>query len=79
MEDQPPVIRRQGKRKTGSWEERVKYMDRDRKKGREKERREGIEKRTESCASGATKPGGGWRESWEAYRHGFLTTTTNKH
>lgn len=63
----------------GSWEKNVKDTDRKGikqkgKKGREEERREGMER--ESFASGATKPGGGRRESWEAYRHDLHTAHT---
>lgn len=47
------------------------------KKGREEERRERMER--ETTASRATKPGGGRRESWEAYWHGSLTTNAKQH
>lgn len=54
VEEQPPTLGRQGKK--------IK-----RKMGRESKRyRQGGESWKESCASGATKPGGGRTESWEA-------------
>lgn len=69
-------------KKQGSWEKKVKFTERigikqKGKKGREEERREGMER--ETTASRATKPGGGRRESWEAYWHGSLTTNAKRH